>query len=51
MKKTYIQPDLEVIVLRMKAQLLDASNIEGTTNDPNDLLAPSLDIPSSVFDI
>ena len=51
MKKNYFQPDMEVVEVKMNAHILNASQIGGTTSDPNDLLAPSLDIPSSVFDI
>ena len=33
---------MEVVEVNMKVQILNASQIGGSTNDPNDLLAPEL---------
>ncbi len=43
MKKRYIQPDMEIVEVNMNVQILNASNIGGSTSDPNDLLAPEID--------
>ena len=40
MKKRYIQPDMKVVEIKMRVQILNASQIGGKTNDPEDLLAP-----------
>ena len=45
MKKEYINPEMETMDLKINQQLLAGSNppVGGSTNDPNDLLAPSYD--------
>ena len=50
MKKTYINPEMEVIELQIKQHILNASQIGGTTDDPNDLLAPDVQEVLWLFD-
>ena len=42
MKKTYIQPEMDVIEINVKAQILSGSDpvVSGTTSNIDDLLAP-----------
>lgn len=46
MKKTYINPDMEVVELTISQPLMNASQISGSTSNPDDLLAPSQDDPN-----
>ena len=50
MKKIYMTPEMEIVEVKMNVQILNASNIGGTTNDPNDLLAPEVQEVLWLFD-
>ena len=47
MKKTYINPEMEVVVMKMNNSLLAGSDTlpkgSETITDPNDILAPDFD--------
>ena len=40
MKKEYMNPEMEIVEIKINQPLLGASEIDGKTNDTNDLLAP-----------
>jgi len=48
MKRLYITPDVEVIKVQMRQQILNVS-LDGDYQEGDPVLAP--EIPSSVFDI
>jgi len=50
MKKVYIQPSAEEYKLEL-ANMIASSPIPTSNDTPSEWGAPSLDIPSSVFDI
>ena len=43
MKKEYINPEMVVVKIATVQHILGASQIRGTTNNENDLLAPGMD--------
>ena len=49
MKKTYINPELKIV--KIETQQVIATSYDPTPVNANQVDAPSLDIPSSVFDI
>jgi hypothetical protein len=52
MKKTYFAPEMEVVDLNMQQVLLTGSlplNDTTTVDDPEDILAPGLNIENELF--
>ena len=45
MKKIYMNPEIKVVELKLTQHILSGSNpkVNGTTDNPNDLLAPESD--------